>query len=114
MKLRNTKNVDARQAMAVDSAYLTCKPPERAILRRKKRSPQELYMRHLIMDVLGHDDLKQVGCAARLRDTPLSRPPRCATFSGCRAGCQEAAAVFVGGEQGEAGQVHPLGSQRAL
>ena len=75
MKLKNSRNVDSRQSLAVDSAYLACKPPERASLRRSRHPPHELYMRHLVHDCLTQDALKQV----RLCPQALNLSPFCKT-----------------------------------
>lgn len=59
MRLKNSRNLDSRQSLAVDVAYLACKPRSRAD-RRKDRPPHVLYMRHLVHDTLTQDNVKQV------------------------------------------------------
>lgn len=67
VKLKNTRNVDARQALAVDNAHLACKPPERARYRRSRKPPEELYMRHLVLSVLTRDTMEQASHPIRRR-----------------------------------------------
>lgn len=59
-KLKNSKNLDSRQTLAVDSAYLACKPPEHLTAKRSKQPPHRQYMRHLVHDCLCEDELRQV------------------------------------------------------
>ena len=47
MKLRNARNLDARQSGLVDSAYFAVKAADKAV-RRKQRPPLHEYIRHLI------------------------------------------------------------------
>jgi regulator of nonsense transcripts 2 len=60
MKLKNTRNLDARQSMLLDNAYYAVRPPERMGLRRKRRPPAQEYMRHLVLDTLTAAELKPV------------------------------------------------------
>lgn len=60
VKLRNSRNLDARQALLVDNAYYAVHPPERVGARRKRRPPMHEYMRHLILDSLSKDEVKPV------------------------------------------------------
>lgn len=63
MKLKSSRNVDPRQGLAVDSAFLVCKPPEHSLAKRSKQKPQRQYMRYLVHDLLSEDELKQVPCS---------------------------------------------------
>lgn len=63
VKLRNSRNLDARQSALVDSAYFAVHPPERVGARRKKRPPEHEYIRHLILESLSKDEVKPVGGA---------------------------------------------------
>jgi len=36
MRLRNARNLDSRQTNAVDSAYFACRPPDKAMQRRRR------------------------------------------------------------------------------
>ncbi|PWY98311.1 ARM repeat-containing protein [Testicularia cyperi] len=49
---RAAANLDARQLLMLDNAYYQCNPPERKAIESKPRTPMELYIRHLIYDVL--------------------------------------------------------------
>jgi hypothetical protein len=57
LKLKNARNVDARQSLMVDTAYFQCKPPDNVNLKRKQRPPVQEYMRYLINDVLDKDNI---------------------------------------------------------
>ena len=63
MKLKNAKNLDARQSMLVDSAYFQCNPPR--VAPRKRKKPLVEWMRYLVVDTLKGNDLKQVRRAIR-------------------------------------------------
>lgn len=60
MKLKNTRNLDARQNMLLDNAYYAVRPPERVVARRKKRTPVQEYMCHLVLETLSKEELKPV------------------------------------------------------
>ncbi|BDA48017.1 Regulator of nonsense transcripts 2 [Coccomyxa sp. Obi] len=60
MKLKNSRNLDARQSMLLDNAYYAVRPPERVGARRKRRPPVHDYMRHLIHDRLATEQVKPV------------------------------------------------------
>ncbi|PWN50734.1 ARM repeat-containing protein [Violaceomyces palustris] len=49
---RAAQNLDQRQLLLLDNAYYQCNPPERKAIELKNRSPMELFIRHLIYDVL--------------------------------------------------------------
>jgi hypothetical protein len=59
MKLKNSRNLDARQTLLLDSAAYAARPPERAGARRKRRPPMHEYVRHLVHERLTHAELKQ-------------------------------------------------------
>jgi len=67
MKLKNSRNLDARQTLLLDSAAYAARPPERPGARRKRRPPQHQYMRHLVHERLTHAELKQARPAGRVR-----------------------------------------------
>lgn len=67
MRLKNTKNLDARQSMLLDNAYFAVRPPERLGARRKKRAPEHEYMRHLVRECLSKDQVKPVWSHELLR-----------------------------------------------
>ena len=52
MKLRNARNLDARQSSLVDSAYFATKAGDRAAARRRTRPPMHEYIRHLVYQEL--------------------------------------------------------------
>lgn len=60
MRLKNTRNLDARQSMLLDNAYFAVRPPERMGARRKKRPPEQEYVRHLVRECLAKDQVKTV------------------------------------------------------
>ena len=51
MKLRNARNLDARQSGLIDSAYFAVRAADRAV-KRKQRQPQQEYIRHLVYEKL--------------------------------------------------------------
>ena len=71
MRLKNSKNLDARQSMLLDNAYFAVRPPERAAARRKKRAPEQEYMRYLIREALSRDQVKSVSCLCAFCLQPL-------------------------------------------
>ena len=60
MKLKNARNLDARQSMLVDSAYYQCNPPQHSALKRKRRPVVQDWMRYLVFVQLGKDDVRKV------------------------------------------------------
>lgn len=76
VKLKNGRHVDPRQSLAVDSAYLACKPPDRAHTKQSRHPPARRYMRHLIHDRLDETHLKQV---LPPLSTPSTASPQCPT-----------------------------------
>lgn len=69
---RAVQNLDNRQLLLLDNAYYQCNPPERKLAETKKRSMQELYIRHLIYDVLNRQTFDKV--LKLLRKLPWSDP----------------------------------------
>lgn len=59
MKLKNSRNLDSRQSLLLESAFYAARPPERTAARRKQRPPLREYMRHLVHERLTHAELKQ-------------------------------------------------------
>lgn len=60
MRLKNSKNLDSKQETALENAYYSCKPPERAAIKVKERSPIELFMRKLIHEELNESNKRFV------------------------------------------------------
>ncbi|KAK9907680.1 hypothetical protein WJX75_008040 [Coccomyxa subellipsoidea] len=60
MKLKNSRNLDARQSMLLDNAYYAVRLPERVGARRKRRPPVHEYARHLIHNRLATEQVKPV------------------------------------------------------
>ena len=59
-RLKIAKNLNIRQAMLVDNAYYTTRPPERLTVEKKELTPIQQYIRHLVHDQLAQDEPKQV------------------------------------------------------
>ena len=49
---RAAQNLDHRQLVLLDNAYYQCNPPEREATFQKQRTPLQMYINHLIYDVL--------------------------------------------------------------
>ncbi|KAI1791335.1 transcription factor [Ganoderma leucocontextum] len=49
---QSMQHFDQRQLLLLENAYYQCNPPERAARQVKERTPMELFIRHLIYDVL--------------------------------------------------------------
>jgi regulator of nonsense transcripts 2 len=65
-RLKQARNLDARQAALVDSAYLACRPPPRAPPRRaKERPPAHAFTRHVIFTQLAPASVER--CVRLLR-----------------------------------------------
>ena len=60
MRLKNSRNLDARQSALLDNAYFAVRPPERAAARRKRRAPEQEYMRYLVRECLAKEQVKPV------------------------------------------------------
>ena len=69
-RLKQARNLDARQAALVDGAYLACRPPARGASwwRRKERPPMLEFIRHVVFTRLGPDSMEQ--CVRLLRRLP--------------------------------------------
>ena len=69
-RLKQARNLDARQAALVDGAYLACRPPARGASwwRRKERPPMLEFIRHVVFTRLGPDSLD--ACVRLLRRMP--------------------------------------------
>ncbi|KAI5123948.1 hypothetical protein M0805_006362 [Coniferiporia weirii] len=57
---QSIQHLDQRQIMMLENAYYQCNPPERAPIKEKERSPMELFIRHLIYDVLAKRTIDKV------------------------------------------------------
>lgn len=63
MRLKNSRNLDARQSALLDNAYFAVRPPERVAARRKRRAPEQEYMRYLVRECLAKEQVKPVSSA---------------------------------------------------
>ncbi len=59
-RLKIAKNLNIRQAMLVENAYYTARPPERVTVEKRERTPVQQYIRHLVHDQLAQHEPKQV------------------------------------------------------
>ncbi|KAF9051213.1 transcription factor [Hymenopellis radicata] len=57
---QSLQHFDQRQLVLLENAYYQCNPPERAPRQEKQRSNIELFIRHLIYDVLAKRSLDKV------------------------------------------------------
>ncbi|RDB25023.1 Regulator of nonsense transcripts UPF2 [Hypsizygus marmoreus] len=57
---QNMQHFDQRQLLLLENAYYQCNPPERAPRQEKERTPMELFIRHLIYDVLAKKTIDKV------------------------------------------------------
>ncbi|KAH8119395.1 transcription factor [Phellopilus nigrolimitatus] len=57
---QSLQHLDQRQIMMLENAYYQCNPPERAPIKEKERTPMELFIRHLIYDVLTKKTIDKV------------------------------------------------------
>ncbi|PSC71053.1 regulator of nonsense transcripts UPF2 [Micractinium conductrix] len=73
MKLRNARNLDARQSSLVDSAYFAVRAADRAP-KRRQRPPEKEYIRHLIYERLPGGQVTKV--LKKLRRLPWAAHER--------------------------------------
>lgn len=64
MKLRNARNLDARQSGLVDSAYFAVRAADRGA-KRKQREPEQEYIRYLVYERLPLGQITKVGGCPR-------------------------------------------------
>lgn len=57
---QNLRHLDHRQVLLLENAYYQCNPPERAPRKEKERTPIELFIRHLVYDVLSKKTIDKV------------------------------------------------------
>ncbi|TFK44796.1 transcription factor [Crucibulum laeve] len=57
---QSMQHFDQRQLLLLENAYYQCNPPERAPRQEKQRTPMELFIRHLIYDVLAKKTIDKV------------------------------------------------------
>ncbi|KAF8967853.1 armadillo-type protein [Flammula alnicola] len=57
---QSMQHFDQRQLLLLENAYYQCNPPERAPRQEKIRTPMELFIRHLIYDVLAKKSIDKV------------------------------------------------------
>ncbi|KAF9227255.1 ARM repeat-containing protein [Gyrodon lividus] len=57
---QSMQHFDQRQILLLENAYYQCNPPERAPRVEKERTPLELFIRHLIYDVLAKKTIDKV------------------------------------------------------
>ncbi|KAH8828075.1 ARM repeat-containing protein [Flagelloscypha sp. PMI_526] len=54
------QHFDQRQSLMLENAYYQCNPPERAPIEEKKRLPVEMFIHHLLYDVLAKRTIDKV------------------------------------------------------
>ncbi|KAK7053362.1 mRNA decay protein [Paramarasmius palmivorus] len=57
---QSMQHFDQRQLLLLENAYYQCNPPERGPRQEKERTPMELFIRHLIYDVLAKKTIDKV------------------------------------------------------
>ncbi|KAH9832305.1 ARM repeat-containing protein [Rhodofomes roseus] len=57
---QSMQHFDQRQQLVLENAYYQCNPPERTARQEKERTPMELFIRHLIYDVLTKKTIDKV------------------------------------------------------
>ncbi|KZT65935.1 ARM repeat-containing protein [Daedalea quercina L-15889] len=57
---QSMQHFDQRQLLLLENAYYQCNPPERTARQEKERTPMELFIRHLIYDVLTKKTIDKV------------------------------------------------------
>ncbi|KAF6760250.1 transcription factor [Ephemerocybe angulata] len=57
---QSMQHLDQRQQLLLENAYYQCNPPERGPREEKIRPPIELFIRHLIYDVLSKKSYRQI------------------------------------------------------
>ncbi|KAK1225711.1 mRNA decay protein [Marasmius sp. AFHP31] len=57
---QSMQHFDQRQLLLLENAYYQCNPPERAPRQEKERSHMELFIRHLVYDVLAKKTIDKV------------------------------------------------------
>ncbi|KAH9915683.1 ARM repeat-containing protein [Fomitopsis serialis] len=57
---QSMQHFDQRQLLLLENAYYQCNPPERTARQDKERTPMELFIRHLIYDVLTKKTIDKV------------------------------------------------------
>ncbi|TDL26278.1 ARM repeat-containing protein [Rickenella mellea] len=57
---QNMQHLDQRQLLVLENAYYQCNPPERGPREEKQRTPMELFIRHLVYDVLSKKTIDKV------------------------------------------------------
>ncbi|KAG6886162.1 hypothetical protein C0993_000680 [Termitomyces sp. T159_Od127] len=57
---QSLQHFDQRQLLLLENAYYQCNPPERAPRQEKHRSDMELFIRHLVYDVLSKKTIDKV------------------------------------------------------
>ncbi|THV02346.1 ARM repeat-containing protein [Dendrothele bispora CBS 962.96] len=57
---QSMQHFDQRQLLLLENAYYQCNPPERSPRQEKQRPPMELFIRHLIYDVLAKKTIDKV------------------------------------------------------
>ena len=61
IKLREKRTLDARQSMMAEIAFMQCQRPEKQqAVRRKRRSAEQEWMRHLVLQQLSKEQIKHV------------------------------------------------------
>ncbi|KAI0093344.1 ARM repeat-containing protein [Irpex rosettiformis] len=57
---QSTQHLDQRQLLLLENAYYQANPPERTVKQEKERTPMELFILHLIYDVLTKKTIDKV------------------------------------------------------
>ncbi|KAF8893957.1 transcription factor [Infundibulicybe gibba] len=57
---QSMQHFDQRHLLLLENAYYQCNPPERAPRQEKEKTPMELFIRHLIYDVLAKKTIDKV------------------------------------------------------
>ncbi|KAI0930686.1 hypothetical protein AcV5_007335 [Taiwanofungus camphoratus] len=57
---QSLQHFDQRQQLLLENAYYQCNPPERTAKQVKERAPMELFIRHLVYDVLTKKTIDKV------------------------------------------------------
>ena len=61
IKLREKRTLDARQSMMAEIAFMQCqRPGKQQAVRRKRRSAEQEWMRHLVLQQLSKEQIKHV------------------------------------------------------
>lgn len=71
-RFRSNRNLDLSKASIIDSAMHSCKPVNAAPLKERKKTPLQLYIRHLLFDCL--DDSSEEGTQPATNSAKEKKP----------------------------------------